>query len=336
MLRTALLASLLLLGCDGTESPPTSDAGPPSVGTDAGPPSVGTDAGPPGTTDAGPGGVDAGPPVASSGCGVAPGANDRRWTVTHDGREREFFVHLPTGYAPSTPTPVVLDFHGRNTNASLQMTISGMKSSADANGFIAVHAEGIGATWNGGLCCGEAMSANIDDVGFVDALLDRLNAELCVDEARVFATGLSNGGYISNRLGCELSDRIAAIAPVAGPNVFTSCSPSRPVPVLHFHGTDDRIVPYDGFAGALGVRDTMEAWAQRNGCGTSTSVYFTNGDVTCEEWSGCGAASVQLCTVDGGGHQWPGGNSIPLLGDNTNDISATDAIWDFFAAHPMP
>ncbi len=339
---------LLCAACDGGAAAvdsgpgprPGVDAGPPRVGGDAGPPVGAADAGPPASgSDAGPPapGVDAGPGSTGGGCGRDPGANDRRWTLTHDGRERTFVVHVPPGYSPSAATPVVLNFHGRMSSASQQIVLSEMNAAADRHGFVAVHPEGVGATWNGGLCCGTAMSQDVDDVGFTRAMIDRLASELCVDERRVFATGLSNGGYMSHRLACELADRIAAIGPVAGPNATTSCAPSRPVPVMHFHGTGDRIVPYDGFAGQLSVRATMEDWARRNGCSAGPTTYFTNGDARCEEWTGCQAdATVRLCTIDGGGHQWPGGNSIPFLGPNTNDISATEAMWEFFVAHPRP
>ena len=121
-------------------------------------------------------------------------------------------------------------------------------------GFIAVHPKGGGNTWNAGLCCGEAMTAKVDDVGFVAAMLDELEARFCVDTDRVFACRLSNGGFISHRLACELSERIAAIAPVAGTNVTSPCAPSQPVSVIHFHGTADTLVPYNGFAGGFASR----------------------------------------------------------------------------------
>jgi polyhydroxybutyrate depolymerase len=178
------------------------------------------------------------------------------------------------------------------------------------------------------------MSEDVDDVAFIDALLDELERELCIDTGRVFATGLSNGGYMAHRLACDLAERIAAVAPVAGPNGTVPCSPSRPVSVLHFHGTDDGIVPYEGFGGFFSVPDTMQEWAARDGCSGASEVYFSMGDVRCEQWSGCReGTSVELCVIDGGGHQWPGGTTIPLLGHNTDDIVATDAMWAFFEAH---
>lgn len=334
-----IVAGLLALGgCgdgdnddDDFVDPPPEDFGMPR---DLGPaPDFGLD-GPP---DLGPGtdafttGPDLGPP--GGGCGADPGSSNQDLSVDHDGRTRTFQVHLPDGYDSSTPTPLVLNFHGRGSTATQQQALSGMNAEADDEGFIAVHPQGVGNTWNAGFCCGEAMTADVDDVGFVDAMLDELERRFCVDTDRVFATGLSNGGFISHRIACELSDRIAAIAPVAGTLVTTPCSPSQPVSVIHFHGTEDTLVPYDGFTGGFAsVDSTMGAWASSNGCGGSSSVYFTNGDVTCEEWTGCdGGTSVRLCTVDGGGHQWPGGFTIPGLGSNTSDISATGAGWDFFA-----
>lgn len=294
---------------------------------DAGPRPPGVDAGPGGGSDAG---------APGDGCGGDVGRGDRTLSVEHGGLTRTFVVHLPPSYDARTPTPVVLDFHGRNSTSMQQTFVSGMNALADAEGFVSVHPDGVGGTWNAGLCCPEAMSRGIDDVGFVAAMLDALDAELCIDEARVYATGLSNGGFMSHRLACDLADRIAAIAPVAGTNVTSSCSPGRAVPVLHFHGDADAVVPYDGFGGAASVASTMSAWATRNGCGASSAVVLERGDVTCEEWSGCrDGATVRLCTIAGGGHQWPGGFTIPGFGHNTSDISATEEMWAFFRMHAL-
>ncbi|MDP3276374.1 MAG: PHB depolymerase family esterase [Deltaproteobacteria bacterium] len=274
---------------------------------------------------------------STSGCGRAPGTNDRTWTVTHQGRERSFVVHLPSGYDRGRQTPMVLNFHGRNSDAAQQIWIAQMTAKADRAGFIVVHPQGIGATWNAGFCCGEAQASNIDDVGFARAMLDSLSVQLCLDRRRVYATGLSNGAIMAHRLGCDLSDRIAAIAPVAGGNQTVSCSPRRPVPVQAYHGSADTVVPYAGFAGQFSIPATMSDWRVRNRCGATPSQSYLRGDVRCEVWSGCASdASVELCTVTGGGHQWPGGNSIPLLGNNTTNVSATERMWDFFTAHPLP
>lgn len=348
-----LLVSTVACGSSAVTTVPEKDAGS-EVVRDGGPTAAPRDAGPAAARDGGTatsrdGGTatsrdggpppvrDAGAPVGGNGCGLAPGENNRRWTLEHGGRTREFLVHVPDGYDANVPTPVVFDFHGRLFTATLQLGLTGMRDVADDEGFIVVHAEGVGRTWNGGVCCGEAAMDNVDDVGFVSAMIDELDAALCVDDRRVFATGMSNGGFLSHRLACELSDRIAAIAPVAGVLGIAQCAPSRAVPVFHFHGNDDNIVGYDGIRGYLSVADSMEGWVDRNGCGQASNVYFMQDDVTCEAWTGCNAgAEVRLCTIDGGGHTWPGGTPLPGLGRTTNTIDASSLMWDFFEAHPMP
>ena len=141
--------------------------------------------------------------------------------------------------------PLVLDFHGYLGSSGEQATFSQITPAADAAGVAIVLPQGVGNSWNGGACCGQAASEDIDDVGFIRALVDAMDMHVCFDAARVYAMGMSNGGYISNRLGCEAADVFAAIGPVAGmiQIPFEECQPSRPVPVMHFHGTADLIVP---------------------------------------------------------------------------------------------
>jgi polyhydroxybutyrate depolymerase len=286
---------------------------------------------------------DASPPpeedssTPPNGCGLAPGQNDATWKLSWGGLERSFRVHVPKGYDPSVPTAVVFNFHGRNSNAQQQILLTGLLAVADAGGFIAVHPEGVGGTWNAGVCCGEAMDKKIDDVGFTRSMIESLQAQLCIDTHRVFATGLSNGGYMVHRLACEAADRIAGIGSVSGTLGFFACAPSRAVPVYHFHGTADTIVPYDGFGGYTSVDSTMKYWVSNNGCNAKSQVFFQQAEVTCKEWTGChDDATVRLCTISEGGHQWPGGMTIPGLGNNTNVISASNEVWSFFASHPMP
>jgi polyhydroxybutyrate depolymerase len=348
-----VVASLLACGAPpSTDGPPAEDASTPA-------PSDGDEADPPAAQDAGaattsddagapePASLDAGPPVtpqdagaptASSGCGLAP--EEGTWTIEHDGSTRTFHVRLPAGYDADVPTPVVVSLHGRAVNASSQELVSGFTSKADAEGFIVVYPEGTGnvPTWNAGLCCGEAMNNDGDDVGLLNAMLDELDARVCVDSARVYANGLSNGGYMAYALACEASDRFAAVASVAGPNLWSPCEPEQPIGVFHFHGTADNIVAYDGNGvSSLSVDGNMSSWADRNGCESAGSVFLEDDDVVCEEWTGCsGGAEVKLCTINGGGHQWPGGGSIPFLGPNTDTIDATDMMWSFFEQHARP
>lgn len=290
----------------------------------------------PGDADAAPGPVDAAP--SASDATVLADCTDRqaqpldsvRSIDTPDGA-RSYRLHVPASYAPTAPTSVVFNFHGLTMNAVTQEWYSGMLATADAEGFVVVHPDGVGNSWNGGACCGDASSQNVDDVAFVEAMLDELEAELCVDTARVYATGMSNGGHMSNRLACDLSHRFAAVAPVAGANYSQTCDVSRPVPVMHFHGTADAIVPY-----SLGTA-AVDDWVERNGCTDAPETTVQNGEVECSTRDDCnGGVEVTLCTVTGGGHTWPGGETIPGLGHVTEDINANDAMWAFFQRHPLP
>ncbi|MEZ4307243.1 MAG: PHB depolymerase family esterase [Polyangiaceae bacterium] len=258
-----------------------------------------------------------------------------------DGEERKADVHVPAGYEPSAPTMLVLNFHGYLSDPAQEADITKMTAASDERGFIVAYPAGLIASWNAGVCCGSAASTGLDDVGFVSALIDELASQYCVDPKRVFVTGMSNGGFLSNRLGCELADKIAAIAPVAGVIGVPEeeCAPSRKMPVMHFHGTSDLLVPYDGnpFIGYISVAESVGRWRKIAGCGASEQTVYDKGDSQCVSANGCDdGVEVILCTVDGGGHQWPGGGSFPGGGKTTQDLDATDAMLDFFEKHPMP
>ncbi len=271
--------------------------------------------------------------------GKTLGAGDTEFTLPFDGDDREFRVHAPPGYDPAVATPVVLVLHGYlETNDDIE-NISQMTPETDDRGYIVVYPQGRSTSWNAGNCCGSSQQLGVDDVGFINAMLDKLESDYCVDAKRVFSAGFSNGAILSHRLACEAADRIAAIGPVSGPIGVPTCTPSRPVPVQHFHGTSDFVVPYNGggFTGFTSVADSTADWVERNGCNTTPSVTFDMGDATCETYSACTAgADVVLCTLEGGGHQWPGGQSAGPGGTINMDIFASTALLDFFDAHPMP
>ncbi|AKT38131.1 poly(3-hydroxybutyrate) depolymerase [Chondromyces crocatus] len=264
---------------------------------------------------------------------------------------RSFRVHVPPGYIADRPTPVILMLHGGGgSGEQFQTRSSRMDLIADREGFVTVYPDGTGmlATWNGGLCCGRAVQDGVDDVAFMSALLDHLEGELCIDRRRVFATGMSNGAIMSHRLACELSERIAAIAPVAGTIGVTDCQPARRVPVMQIQGTDDRHVPWEGGVGCgpsgasfISVPDTMEGWRTRNGCDASSTEVFTEGNGRCMAHGGC-EAPVVLCSIEGGGHSWPGGDpkanvvNCPGDGAQSQTFSASEAAWRFFAENPLP
>lgn len=290
----------------------------------------------------------------SGGCGGAAGyaIGTTITSITVGGRERSFRVHVPPGYDKNTPTPAVILLHGGGGSAQqLENGSSNMDPIADREGFVTVYPDGTGVikTWNAGNCCGKAVADGIDDVAFVGALLDDLEAKLCIDARRVFATGMSNGAIMDHRLACELADRFAAIAPVSGTIGVPSCSPTSKVAVMEIHGTGDAHVPWDGGVGCgasdttfASVPSTLEGWRTRNGCGAATAPYFQQGNGSCSAYQGC-QAPVVLCTIDGGGHSWPGGDpkadagaGCPGDGPQSESFIASEAMWSFFKANPKP
>jgi polyhydroxybutyrate depolymerase len=286
----------------------------------------------------------------------APGrAGTQEREISVGGRQRTFLVHVPPSYKPGTPVPLVLNFHGGGGNGADQQKNSKMDGVADRHGFIVVYPNGTGVlprrflSFNAGMCCGYAIKNNVDDIAFVRAMLDDLERTYTIDRTRVYATGFSNGAIMSHRLGCEMSDRIAAIAPVSGPMGIPNCSPSRPVPVLYFHGTGDPAAPYQGgnkkaLVGDdvhtyVSAQETITGWARRDRCQLQPQVTARQGGVTCESYPGCAAnAEVTLCTVQGGGHTWPGGEttiSESRVGPLNRDVSASEMIWQFFSKHRL-
>lgn len=271
------------------------------------------------------------------------------------GRRRTYHVHAPPRHDPQTPAPVVLVLHGSTMNGPFMAWFSGLNAKADAAGFLAVYPNGTGPglsyTWNGGNCCGSAMRENVDDVAFVRALLDDLARVYRMDPGRVFATGISNGAVLAYRLASELSDRIAAIAPVAGPMGTAACAPQRPVPVLHFHGTEDEFAPFRGGIGPrslsgtnfTSVEQTIRTWVKANGCREEPVVEelpdtAKDGTRVVRQTYGGGGdgAEVVLVVIEGGGHTWPGRPlAESVLGKATRNVSANELMWEFFEKHPM-
>jgi len=292
---------------------------------------------------------------------LTPGDYTR--SLNFDDLPRTCLVHVPRAYDGRKPWPVVLIFHGGGGNARQFLRFTGFNETADKNGFIAVYPNGTGKTiqgheifgWNGGprRPGGNNPELNkVDDVGFTKALLDDLAGVVRVDAKRVYATGMSMGAIMVYRLASELSERIAAIAPVAGPMGTETCTPQRPVPVIHFHGTEDEAVPVQGGKGKLDVSGTdfysvehsIRAWVKANGCSETPTVEKLpdkeedSTRVIRNTYGGKAGAEVILYLIEGGGHTWPGrefGPELKVLGKSTRDISANDQIWEFFTNHPM-
>ncbi len=281
----------------------------------------------------------------------AQSPGDSEGEIESGGETRTYRLHIPPTYDPDgPPVALVVNLHGFTSTAAQQERYSRMSAKADEAGFVVVHPQGLGtpSRWNMAPETGERTGRENPDLVFIRDLVAHLQEELNIDPARVYATGLSNGGGMANRLGCDLSELFAAIAPVAGAYPLADdCDPERPVPVMAFHGADDPIVPYEGIervsflpgATLPPIPEWAAGWAARNDCDetpTLTVESYEEGDVTIQMWGGCAdSADVTLYTIDGIGHVWPGGPAVLILGD-TGPISATDLMWAFFEAHPMP
>jgi polyhydroxybutyrate depolymerase len=275
-------------------------------------------------------------------------------SIMWGGRARRYEIHVPPGYR-ADPLPVVIVYHGGGSQPAMVRAQTRMDDTADDHGFIVLYPYGTGPlgptnllTWNaGGGAIEYAWEHRIDDVGFTRAMLTDVARHFCIDTRRVYATGISNGAQMAYRVACELSDRIAAIAPVAATMPVIDCQPVRPVPVLHFHGTDDEYAPYEGGVGPRGytnfdhlsVADNIEFWRAVNGCDSQQVSTWQIDDAELFAYTACDAGStVELVTLHGGGHTWPGGSVVcdNALGEVNRDVSASEMMWEFFEAHPMP
>jgi polyhydroxybutyrate depolymerase len=297
-------------------------------------------------------------PYAGTLAGVPAIGNVTDGTLrTADGRTRRYRLYVPSSLAAGESAPLLVALHGGLGSSAQFAANSGFDELAEANGFIVVYPDGIGArpdgsgpqTWNGGYCCGPAVRQDVDDVGFIRQLLDTLAADLSIDPARVVAAGHSNGAILAYRLACELSDRIVGIGVQAGSLGVDACTPSQPVSVIHLHGTADTNHPIDGGkgSGVAGVefrpaRAAVEAMAAADGCTgePQSSTDPANPDLTVTTWSSCGSgAEVRYVVVDGATHAWMGhpassAAAAAYVGEPYANLDASRAIWSFLATHP--
>lgn len=274
-------------------------------------------------------------------------ANGTNGKITSSNQVRKFLLYVPETYNPDTPTPLVISLHGFVEWPAHQMEISGWNDLADEFGFVVVYPSGtrFPLRWHASGIPGTQQDTT-DDVAFIADLIDLLAAEYNIDRSRVYANGFSNGGGMSHLLACELPDRIAAIGGVAGAYFYPweNCNPSRPVPVIAFHGTADPIVPYGGGDESHTgdpfpvVPEWVETWARRNGCDLDPLALPSVGEVDGIQYQDCEQnAEVHFYTIEGDGHSWPGGGYLPafIVGHTTRDINATEVIWDFFKDYSL-
>ncbi|MBL7799170.1 MAG: T9SS type A sorting domain-containing protein [Chitinophagales bacterium] len=255
-----------------------------------------------------------------------------------DGVYRNYILHVPTGYSGATQHPLVLNLHGYTSNASQEQLYTQMDVTADANGFLVVYPNGISNYWN-------SFGAGANDVKFLDSLIERIKRSYTIDTKCIYSCGMSNGGFMSYTLACQLSHKIAAVASVTGVisnNTLANCALTHKVPVLQIHGTADPTVNYStGVANAVGVEATLAFWLDTNNCllvSDTTNIPNTNlADgctaqliryQTCEQ-----NAEVYFYKIAGGGHTWPGGSVT--VGVTNRDFNASTEIWNFFKRHKL-
>jgi polyhydroxybutyrate depolymerase len=277
-------------------------------------------------------------------------------TITVGSSARRYLIHVPVSYKSNTPMPMVLLFHGGRGSATTIANITGKDAFsvfADRSGFIAVYPDSVSGTWDDGR---DTVVEQTNDVAFVDSLIDDIAKSYNVDTKRFYATGISNGGMMTQRLACDLTRRFAAVASVAANMpvaLSTKCSPTRAIPVALISGDVDPLMPYAGGAisgglsgNVLSVADTVKFWLQKNGTSTAAKnsslpdLDPADGTTTALSEYGLSGANneVLLYSVRGGGHTWPSGTqyfSEALIGKVSKDFSANDAIWNFFIKHSL-
>jgi polyhydroxybutyrate depolymerase len=293
---------------------------------------------------------------------VSATAGTYRVDLEHGGRQREYLVHVPPG-ASDAPLPLVIALHGGGGVPERMDDVIKLTPIAGREKFLVAFPKAVSKNWNDGRvgAGSKAEKENVDDVGFIRAVIDDVAAKLPVDRKRVYAAGVSNGAMMSSRLACEAADVIAAVGPVVGtaPAGFQeTCRPPRGVPIIVFLSTKDPLVPFEGgsisgilpFARKRGkvvsADEFVAFWVQHNGCSPQASVLELpdasrkdGSRVIMHTYLCRDGADVSFYRVEGGGHTWPGGkqNLSPwLVGKTNRDISASELIWAFFAAHPLP
>lgn len=284
-------------------------------------------------------------PVVTQGCGrvalVSPGTSaDQTFAVNPaealGQNMRSYRVHVPVGYQGTVPTALVLYFHGHGGTAAGGDSGSGFSSLADQQHFIMAYGQGLPEGEGGPPFWADTgpIDYGVDDLHYVSLMLDDLQSKFCIDAHRIFATGFSNGGGMSNYLACNLAGRIAAFVPVSGDNYVLRCHPTRPVPIMDIDGSADQLVPYQGIPASLNppwpepsIPQQLQDWAKRDGCQQGPTVFLRTAQVMGENWTNCqGSAEVAHYLIIGGGHSWP---------DKLGVRSSLEVVWDFFQAHPL-
>lgn len=270
--------------------------------------------------------------------------NQTNGSLVSFGEKRTYLLYVPESYDGAIPTSLVISLHGFAEWPAHLMQMSGWNNLADQHGFILVYPSGTGfpLRWRYHSSPGDHANTSLDTL-FIQDLIDQLASEYNLDSELIYVNGMSNGGGMSFVLSCQLSERITAIGSVSGAYLYSwdDCNPTRAVPTIVFHGTEDAIVPYQGGPSRSfeipfpNIPEWINTLAQRNGCNQDPLEIPINGQVSGLQYRDC-EAEVVLYTITGGGHTWPGGKPIPkwIAGHTTQDVHATRLMWEFFQQYP--
>lgn len=294
---------------------------------------------------------------ASAQDGKADHPGDYHFAIEFGGMKREYDLHVPKGYSAGTPMPLIVALHGGGGDAEIMSNDNyyGLISKSEAAGFVIAFPNGYSrfggmfATWNAGKCCGRARDNNVDDVAFIEAMIAHIWAQTNIDNKRIFAIGMSNGGMMAYRLACDAANVFRGIMSVAGTDNTNECHPSRPVAVLHIHARNDDKVLFNGGAGNVfrrnksvvndfvSVNDTIAKWVALDHAEDAPRRVLNVQGASCDlHPAQSGGAPVELCVTETGGHSWPGGKRKPRRAASTPSqaINADDVMWDFFSSLP--
>jgi len=272
--------------------------------------------------------------------------NRSNGTIISSGLEREYLLYVPPSHDPTRPTPLVISLHGGGMWPAAQRETSQWNRVADEHGFIAVYPSGLSGRGPRAWSAGGGRSQQ-RDVRYISELIDTLRASYNIDSTMVYANGLSNGGGMAFVLACTLSDRIAAVGLVASAIFlpWSGCPSQRAVPMIAFHGTADKQVPYHGGTTWVAPQTFPDiprwtaTWARRNRCAPNPDESAVTADVVRHAYTACADnAAVVLYTVLDGGHTWPGGKAMPewFVGRTSRGIDASSEMWEFFREHRLP
>ena len=290
-------------------------------------------------------------PAPASACTtdcLAPG--DYTLTLTWDALPRLYMVHVPASYTGSTSVPLLLDLHGGATLAEIQRSTSGQLAQSDKRGFIAVWPQGLDGSWNANGCCLLAYHLNVDDVGFLKAVIATLKGRANINANKVYVTGLSNGGGMTHRMACDAADVVTAVAPMSNPLQIEQCHPSRPITVVTFAGTSDNQVPYAGGIvngvtlpinypnvtigfplGWQGARASLAAWKNIDGCSDALNLTPLAGGSTDETYLSCnGGVKTGLVSISGGSHDLYNGDALHqiMFAHANYAVDVSEYVWE--------